>query len=309
MDNVQRPGIFRTYLYTRLLCPLEKDREYVFTASFRTPNNEALKHVDLGWFDFEPFHYQDRVGKAPEKNSITEANKIKDEQLGWKVYSIHFTATGEEQYVMIGNFAKEAFSGKTQMRSLIIYEIDNISLLPAYASFKACKERDENQQILYLHNNRHTPGKFLDDDQPPKQPEVHKDSVIPVTPPVTEPRVTPIPVVNDTLVIPDVLFKFDKSELNPVFAGRLDSLIDKIKNKTFKRIEVLGHTDSMGYDEYNKRLSLNRAITVKNYLITRLNYPADIIITKGFAATLPVTSNATGAGRQRNRRVEIVLIK
>lgn len=308
MDNVQRPGIFRTYLYTRLLCPLEKDREYIFTASFRTPNNEPLKHVDLGWFDFEPFHYQDRVGKAKEKISITEQNKTKDQQLGWKEYSIHFIATGEEQYVMIGNFGKETFPGKPQMRSLIIYEIDNISLLPADQSFKACKERDENQQILYLHNNRHTPGKFLDDDQPPKQLEVHKDSVIP-TLPVVVPPIIPAPVVNDTLVIPDVLFKFDKSELNPVFAGRLDSLIDKIKNKTFKRIEVLGHTDSMGYDEYNKRLSLNRAITVKNYLIARLNYPADIIITKGFAATLPVTSNTTAAGRQRNRRVEIVLIK
>ncbi|MDB5210688.1 MAG: ompA family protein, partial [Sediminibacterium sp.] len=122
-------------------------------------------------------------------------------------------------------------------------------------------------------------------------------------------EVVPPPVVNDTLVIPDVLFKFDEKELKPEFAGKLDSLIDKIKNKTFKRIEILGHTDSLGNDQYNQRLSLGRAETVKKYLMNHLHYSADIIVTKAFAATVPVSSNATSAGRQKNRRVEIVLIK
>ena len=117
------------------------------------------------------------------------------------------------------------------------------------------------------------------------------------------------PVINDTLVIPDVLFKFDKSELNPVFAYHLDTLINKIKNKTFKRIEVLGHTDSFGTDEYNQKLSQNRAETVKKYLMDHLQYPAENIVAKGFAANVPVSTNATPAGRQKNRRVEIVLIR
>jgi OOP family OmpA-OmpF porin len=129
-----------------------------------------------------------------------------------------------------------------------------------------------------------------------------------VTPPPFVPG-NPSRIVNDTLVIPDVLFKFDKKELNPLFAGRLDSLIDKIKNKTFKRIEVLGHTDSLGNDSYNQRLSLSRAETVKKYLMDHLHYTADIIITKAFAATIPVSTNTTSSGRQKNRRVEIVLIK
>jgi outer membrane protein OmpA-like peptidoglycan-associated protein len=110
------------------------------------------------------------------------------------------------------------------------------------------------------------------------------------------------------LIIPDVLFKFDKSELNTLFTNRLDTLVEKIRGRTFQRIEVLGHTDSLGTDAYNTRLSQNRAETVKEYLIRHLNYPVDRIITKAFAASLPRSSNSTAAGRQMNRRVEIVLV-
>src|SRR6478609_2655512 len=140
MENIARPGIFRTYLYTRLLCPLEKGREYVFTASFRIQNNEMLRFVDLAWLDFEPFHFQDRIAKARQKMSITPDNKTEDQPLGWKQYSIHFTATGEEQYLLIGNLGKTTFLGKPQTRSLVIYEMDNVSVFPADNSIKSCKE-------------------------------------------------------------------------------------------------------------------------------------------------------------------------
>jgi outer membrane protein OmpA-like peptidoglycan-associated protein len=303
MENVMRPGLFRTYLYTKLLCPLEKGREYIFTGSLKTGNNnEPFSFLDLLWLDFEPFHYQERVARAREKITITNQHKIKDQREGWKEYSIRFTATGEEKYLLMGNFAKETFPGKAQQRALIIYEIDNVSLLPADPSFKACTERDENKAKLYAHNYRHTPGKYLDEEDPAPK----KDTTVIVLPELPKPDE---PVINDTLVIPDVLFKFDKSELNPVFAYRLDTLINKIRNKTFKRIEVLGHTDSFGADEYNQKLSQNRAETVKTYLMNHLHYSSETIITKGFSASLPVSTNATPAGRQKNRRVEIVLVR
>ncbi|MES2371756.1 MAG: OmpA family protein [Bacteroidota bacterium] len=309
MENMARPGISRTYLYTRLLCPLVKGTEYVFSVSFKTPENQSFAHVDLLWLDFEPFHFQDRISRAKERLHLTQENKTQDRELGWKAYSIQFTATGEEKYLLIGNMTKEIFPGKAQ-KQMIVYSIDNVKLSPLVPG-KACEESWKNQEALYLLNYRHTPGKFVDElDEPPAdpQPEIPKDTPPPVVHQPVVPQVPPV-VVNDTLVIPDVLFKFDKKELNPLFAGRLDSLIDKIKNKTFKRIEVLGHTDSLGNDGYNQRLSLSRAETVKKYLMDHLHYAADIIITKAFAATLPVSTNATSIGRQKNRRVEIVLIK
>ncbi|MEO8174932.1 MAG: OmpA family protein [Sediminibacterium sp.] len=309
MENIARPGIYRSYLYTRLLCPLIQGKEYVFTASFKTPDEQAFAHVDLLWLDFEPFHFQGRISKAKEKSHITQENKTQDQLAGWKEYSIRFTATGDEKYLMIGNMGRETFPGKAQ-KQLIVYAIDNVKLLPLDPGSKACAEISVNQQALYQFNYRHTPGKFVDElDEPPAEPAqvIPKDTVPVIIQQAVPPPV--IPVINDTLVIPDVLFRFDKKELNPLFAGKLDSLIDKIKNKTFKRIEVLGHTDNFGNDNYNQRLSLGRAETVKKYLIDHLHYAEDIIITKAFAATIPVSSNTTSAGRQKNRRVEIVLIK
>jgi outer membrane protein OmpA-like peptidoglycan-associated protein len=308
MENPARPGISRTYLYTRLLCPLVKGAEYVFSVSFKTADNQPFAHVDLLWLDFEPFHFQDRISRARQRNHITQENKTGDQEAGWKAYSIQFTATGEEKYLLIGNMTKEIFPGKAQ-KQLVVYSLDNVKLSPLVPG-KACAESGRNQEALYLFNYRHTPGKFVDElDEPPAEPnpEIPKNTAPPL---VHQPAVeVPQVLVNDTLVIPDVLFRFDKKELNPVFASRLDSLIDKIRNKTFKRIEVLGHTDSLGNDNYNQRLSLGRAETVKKYLMDHLHYAADIIITKAFAATIPVSTNATSAGRQKNRRVEIVLIK
>ena len=302
MEHVLNPAIFRTYIYTRVLCPLEKGKEYIFTAYFRT-GDDTFDHVDILLLDFEPFRYQDRLARSKDRITITPEQKISDHPDGWKEYLIRFVATGNEKYLLIGNLAKEPLTGKH--RVFIIYDIDNVMLKPADASVHACMERDINQRKLYLNNYRHTPGRFLDDDEqsiPPLKPQEHKDSVVSIPAPVSPP-------VNDTLVIPDVLFKFDKSELNPVFSGRLDTLISKIKNKLFTRIEVLGHTDSFGKDAYNQQLSVSRAETVKKYLIERLHYASDNIITKGFAAKIPVTSNSTLAGRQKNRRVEIVLVK
>lgn len=311
MENVKRPGINRSYLYTKLLCPLESGKEYVFTAWFRTANNYEFYRMDLLWTSFEPFRFQSRIAGERQRNTIKPENKISDQAVGWKEYRINFIATGEEKYVLIGNLEREIFPGRptAQQRSLIIYEIDNVSLYPVDKTINACQEINENKRKLYLNNYRHTPGKFIDEDDEPVSTPLPQEPIkidTPIPAPVVVP---PPPIVNDTLVIPDVLFKFDKKDLNPAFAYRLDTLIDKIKNKTFKRIEILGHTDSLGDNAYNQKLSINRSETVKKYLIGRLKYPEDIIITKGFAATLPVSTNATSEGRQKNRRVEIVLIK
>lgn len=309
MEDLRKPGMGRTFLYTRLLCPLEKGKEYDLTASFRVESDNNFYRVNVLWLPFEPFHYQEKIAKADNRITFRPQQKIADTSYGWKQYRIRFTATGDEEYMLIGNLEREVFPGKPspQRRSLIVYEIDNVTLLPVENTVPACKEYAANKTKLYSHNYRHTPGQFIDDDEDPPAVTPPAKADTPSSPPPVMPP--PTPVVNDTLVIPDVLFKFDKSDLNPVFAFRLDSLVEKIRNKTFRRIEVLGHTDSLGNNRYNQSLSKARAETVKQYLMDHLHYPEDIIVTKAFAATLPVSTNATPAGRQKNRRVEIVLIK
>jgi outer membrane protein OmpA-like peptidoglycan-associated protein len=71
-------------------------------------------------------------------------------------------------------------------------------------------------------------------------------------------------------------------------------------------MDVEGYTDSVGGDDYNQRLSEQRGEAVRDYL-TREGMPASSVTAKGFGKTEPVASNDTAAGRQQNRRVEIVI--
>ncbi|NCI47516.1 OmpA family protein [Sediminibacterium soli] len=305
MENIVRPGIFRSYLYTRLLCPLQAGREYVIGMSVRTADR-YFDHTDIYLLDVEPFHHQSQIMQAKQKLAIKPADKIKDAAEGWKDYAIRFTASGTEKYLLIGNLTKGTMRGKEQ-NWLILYDIDNVTLLPVDTTLKACADRAANEQRLYANNYRHTPNRFLDSDEDPA-PVTIAQRPAETTQRTNQPAISSLPV-NDTLVIPDVLFRFDKSELNPLFSSRIDTLVAKIKTRSFQRIEVLGHTDSLGTDAYNLRLSQSRAETVKEYLIRRLVYPPDRIITRAFAASLPRSTNSTATGRQLNRRVEIVLVK
>lgn len=114
--------------------------------------------------------------------------------------------------------------------------------------------------------------------------------------------------VGDNIILnmPSVTFDVDRSEIKPRFMDVLDSvsLVVKEFNKTL--IDVVGHTDSTGNDDYNMRLSQRRADSVASYLI-RTGVLSDRIATRGYGETRPVASNQTAAGREQNRRVEITL--
>lgn len=104
----------------------------------------------------------------------------------------------------------------------------------------------------------------------------------------------------------DILFDTARYTLKPGARERLAKISGIILGHPGLRIEVEGHTDSVGGDEYNMRLSENRASTVRDYLISQgLN--GDNVSAKGFGKTMPVADNSTAAGRQQNRRVELVV--
>ena len=74
------------------------------------------------------------------------------------------------------------------------------------------------------------------------------------------------------------------------------------------KVEVAGHTDSIGTDEYNQGLSLRRAEAVRNYLVDK-GIAADRLSIKGYGESQPVADNATADGRFMNRRVELIPLK
>ncbi len=108
------------------------------------------------------------------------------------------------------------------------------------------------------------------------------------------------------LVINDLLFDTGGSKLKLQSQKRLEPLVRYLIDNEKREIIVEGHTDSMGEADSNKRLSLQRADAVKQFLIARGIQPTRIE-TRGFGEEVPVASNTTNAGRSLNRRVEIVI--
>jgi outer membrane protein OmpA-like peptidoglycan-associated protein len=104
----------------------------------------------------------------------------------------------------------------------------------------------------------------------------------------------------------DVLFDTAKWTLRPIAREKLARVAGIVLSHPGLLIEVEGHTDSVGSDAYNQRLSEQRANSVREYLITQGLRP-DILSSKGFGETTPVATNDTAAGRQQNRRVELVV--
>ena len=106
----------------------------------------------------------------------------------------------------------------------------------------------------------------------------------------------------------NVFFDFNKSTLRTESYNELNYWVDLLKKYPALKIEIDGHTDSVGTAAYNQKLSLARAEAVRAYLVAQ-GVNAKRLVPKGFGATVPKASNATEEGRQRNRRTEFRFIK
>lgn len=114
----------------------------------------------------------------------------------------------------------------------------------------------------------------------------------------------PSPQTTRVTLSADALFDFDKAGLKPGGTGKLDDLVNSIKGANVEVIVAMGHTDSIGTEAYNQKLSLARAEAVKAYLVSK-GIDGKLIRTEGRGESQPVASNATAEGRSLNRRVEI----
>lgn len=106
----------------------------------------------------------------------------------------------------------------------------------------------------------------------------------------------------------NIFFDTGKSELRPESAPELDRLVVNLNENPKMVIEVQGHTDNTGSKEINAKLSQDRADAVREYFISKGIEP-DRIGSKGFGEAKPVATNDTDEGRQKNRRVEFVIVK
>lgn len=138
--------------------------------------------------------------------------------------------------------------------------------------------------------------------------------VVPVTPTppaaVLTPKqtpVAPVPTSEKVTFAADAFFDFDKAILKSEAKVKLDDMTSKLKDMNLEVIVAVGHTDSVGTDEYNQKLSVRRSDAVKAYIISR-GIDAKRVFSEGKGEKQPVADNKTKDGRAKNRRVEIEVV-
>jgi len=122
-------------------------------------------------------------------------------------------------------------------------------------------------------------------------------------------RGCPIPVEEVARIELEVYFDFDRSEVRPQYFDEIQEVADFMDQYQDVVVELEGHTDSMGADDYNQGLSQRRADAVRQVLIDRFDIQGSRLSATGYGESQPIATNDTAAGRQQNRRVITVIVR
>lgn len=129
----------------------------------------------------------------------------------------------------------------------------------------------------------------------------------PAPAPAPAPVAPPAPVSEKVSFAADAFFDFDKAVLKADGKAKLDDMASKLQGMNLEVIIAVGHTDSVGADSYNQKLSVRRAEAVKAYMVSK-GIEANRVYTEGKGEKQPVADNKNSDGRAKNRRVEIEVV-
>jgi outer membrane protein OmpA-like peptidoglycan-associated protein len=283
MANFNKPR----FVYSALCCPLIKGAKYKLSFYLHT-STASFKGLAVYFTQNEPTLITANNLLRQPTFIFTEANATAMPRSEWKFITYNFTATGAEKYFTFTTKGNEAvtYEMKDAMNKSgdVLYFVDEINL-QSETQLALCDDYKKNIDLLFAANNRHTDNYT-----------VFK----------TEEKVlTPVQFINDTIIIPNLLFDLAKANVKPEVAIILDSIILKLQQKSFAFINITGHTDTIGSASANQQLSQARAESIKNYLAQKLSVQKITAVGKG--ALAPIANNITAQGRQQNRRVEIVI--
>ncbi len=284
----------RTFIRSRLVCGLRKGNQYRLSFFIKSPH-ALFDSVGILFSATDPlllkqpFH---RLAPSVFLHNVTAPMHIADSN--WYKIELDYTATGNEIFILLGYFGKNDFKGvKVAPREDRFYfYVDDISLSPLDQHESLCRGWESIKEEIYSENERH---EWLErklkyyQTRPPQPPVINKTAYVRI----------------DTLVMPDILFASGKALLEPASYPMLDSFSRKIRSAHIDSVVIGGHTDSTGSLLLNQKLSLDRALAVRNYLLEKTGY--NNIIARGWAYDKPVGDNRSPEGRKQNRRVEVFL--
>ncbi len=310
VENKLRPFNYRVFMYTMLLCPLEKDTQYVLEL-YVNPIYET--HYEIGvLFSVEEL-IPGIVNPLPFLPSmvLSDTNEVSPgNQKNWRKIQAVYTAQGGEQFLTLGNFSQTAFrfSKKTKMSNNqgdLEILLDDIKVSPVNNMEGAgCPQYESNRQLLFAADYRHSYRQGV------KGKPKSELFVMPEAGTGTEEEEevdAPEVPTEMRFELPDIAFDFDKYVIKPVFYPALDSFIQQIKTSALREMVITGHTDNRGSDQYNQAISEKRANAVLVYIQQQYPEFVGMMVAIGKGETEPRTDNLTEASRARNRRVEIVV--
>jgi len=284
-----KKGEYREYIQTELKSPLKKGKQYCVGFYTKSATRQRFFTKNIG------LHLSvKRVSKFSMKSlklepQIKNKNDFIDDSKWYLVKNVYISK-GDEQFLIIGNFdnfsntvlKERQLNSKTEKRNTggglgaYVY-LDNVFVYPIKDSSECACQTD--------------------------QPLATQDTVREDT---LQKSDTFSP--GDQITLPDITFEVNKSDLSEKVLPLLDLLADYLKDHPKYKLTIEGHTDNVGAEERNKKLSLERAQAVKSYLYSK-GIKKERIMTEGKGSDVPVADNASEKGRQQNRRVEIMIVE
>lgn len=292
---------YRTYLQAPFLCKLTKGETYTLSMYVK-PDQFVLDELGAYFSDTFCVKFSDDLLRVPYQLTFKAGKKFIGKKNKWQKISAQYTATGTEQFVVIGNFKPDSelrWKRISRPSEVCSYFLDSVVLTADHEEITC--NTDSIEQVYYAETRRHNAKKKC-------------DGSINLFPELLEqPQAETAPVIDTFLtqksvILKNVFFDFDKTELLPQSYKELDVLLNYLLSHPGYSITITGHTDSKGSDEYNEKLSAGRAKAVGDYLSTN-GIAADRIHTEGKGSKEPIADNTTDKGREQNRRVEFTIFE
>jgi len=292
---------FSEAMQTLLRDTLRKGETYLIRFYARAqPRTEDCYHY-FAADEIQVFFSEEPVPPLPVKPyRVSESRLVRfdltaqdsSQRMRWQRFEGRYTAHGGERLMAVGYFMRKDSSNPLTMKAIAIKK---------KKKNKKKRKREMEQPIGAYYTGADEAFRiryyFDDFELATKDP-----AALPERKPKTEPR------NGSVWVFHNILFRFDRADLMPSAFPVLDSLAETLKQYPELQIEIRAHTDSIGSERYNLRLSEKRAETVRNYLIAK-GIESTRLSAAGRGENEATADNGTEEGRARNRRVEFIFRK
>ena len=273
-------GSYREYLQTPLLAPLEQNKFYRFKMyiSLSDYSRATVDQMGVCFFKQELNIKTSNVLEFLNPTYVTIEKDVRTDTTDWHCLSFVYQAKGGESFLIIGSFElNDIYRTKVKAPKEVKSRINQVSERDAYYYIDDVSLTKTTDTIAI--NNQDSLIAFLANTSNIEMP------------------------ANKPFVLENVLFNTNEAILSSVSYRELDKLADYLIANPKLRAEVSGHTDNVGNENLNLKLSTNRAKAVCDYLIEK-NIDKGRITFKGYGSSRSIATNDTDDGRQKNRRVE-----